>query len=176
MEIHILGMSNKEKREAFREIYFESGAGLFNCQHLEYGIKVMIYMLSQQNLWPYNYSAAEKIIEGKSKKTLGALIHILKSQGFLDDAIEKTLRDALDARNTLIHNYLVDNAERVAFEPERKQMAREIRAMRRIVQRADEAIGKVIEGMTLYLTIMSIDVDALKKQADAEIHANTDEN
>jgi hypothetical protein len=94
MEIDILGMSNKEKREALREIYFEAGAGLFDSQHLEYGIKVMIYMLSQQNLWPYDFPAAEKIIEGKSKKTLGALVHILKGQGFLDDVIEDVERRA----------------------------------------------------------------------------------
>jgi hypothetical protein len=64
----------------------------------------------------------------------------------------------------------------MAFEPERKQMAREIRAMRRTIRMADKAIGKVVEGMTLYLVIMSIDVEALKKQADAEIHADTDED
>jgi hypothetical protein len=55
-------------------------------------------------------------------------------------------------------------------------MAREIRVMRRTIRMADEAIGKVVEGMTLYLTIMSIDVEALKKQADAEIRADTDED
>lgn len=163
-------MNDQAHRKALRDLYFEAGAGLFDCQHFEYGIKVLIYVLSQQQFWSYDLHAAEKILEGRSKKTLGALIQILRDQGFLDEDIEKLLTDALAARNNLIHNYLSDNAERMILEMERKQMVREIRAFRRVIQQADRAIGKVIEGMTLYLTLMSIDVDQLMKQASAQIN------
>jgi hypothetical protein len=45
-----------------------------------------------------------------------------------------------------------------------------------VTQQADRAIGKVIEGITLYLTLMSIDVDQLMKEANAQInHVSSDD-
>jgi|GEM_PF-5483216 len=78
MNSDFLEMNETERREALRDLYFEAGAGLFDSQRFEYGIKVMIYMLSQQKLWPYELSSADAILEGRSRKTLGALIQILK--------------------------------------------------------------------------------------------------
>ena len=128
-----------------QELYFEAGAGLYDSQTLEYGISLLLFLLSQQGLISLKIKDTENILEGRSRETLGQLFRILKTEVSLDADTEWKLRSALKARNHLVHHSLVDNVERMCTEAGRKEVVEEIRRLRSLIQEGIKCVDGFLD-------------------------------
>ncbi|ALI99154.1 hypothetical protein [Rufibacter tibetensis] len=149
-----------DKKQALNGLYFEAGAGLYDSQVLEYDLKYLIYLTSRLRFWDITLEQANSIIEGKSKQTLGQLFRILKDKGIKDlfeNEVEEILADAIQARNVLIHGFLVGNSEKILKYDTRQALTLEVRALRRRIKGGSETIKPILEILTEALTGLSVD-------------------
>ena len=133
------------KRVALQPIYFEAGAGLYDCQAFENAMAYMLYLMSRLGMVELNPIDMCAIMDHETKKTAGQLAAMLRRHAEISEGIEGTLAAALSARNTLIHRYLVDNVERFVEPRNYPQMVREIANLRAAVQRGHRAIDPFIK-------------------------------
>ncbi|OBU30678.1 hypothetical protein [Photobacterium kishitanii] len=135
------------KRDNLQPIYFEAGAGLFDCQTFEYGIGYLLYLLSRLGVEGLSPERTSAILDDDEKKTAGQLIGLLKKHAEVSQDLEKELSDALRARNKLIHRYLIDNVERFVDASERELIVKEIRELRGKVRGVQKSLEPFIAGL-----------------------------
>lgn len=143
----------KKKRELLNPLFVEAGAALMDCQGFEYGIALLLYLLSRLGVTGIDVRQTTAIMENKEKKTAGQLIPILRKHCKVSDSLEGKLTAALRARNRLIHRVLIDNMEKIPKLEDRKELIIEIRELRSTVRKADQSVraivndlGKAIDG------------------------------
>jgi hypothetical protein len=134
-----------KKRQLLGPLYFEAGAALSDCQTFEYGIMVLLHLLSRTGMTP-GLDTAEVVLllENEVKKTAGQLIAMLKRHATMSQGIEKALEEGLAARNFIVHRSLVDNAERIKTPETRSALIKDIRKARVQVQKADRMLQPLI--------------------------------
>ena len=139
-------MSDKQNhfKEILAPLYFEAGAGLYDSQTLEYGISLLLFLLSDRGLIEFAVDDARAIIEGEKKKTIGQVLHIVKQHVTISSEWDATIQEGLQGRNRLVHGYLINNIENFLEEDKREQLIKEVRAMRRAIQAADKAVRDII--------------------------------
>lgn len=96
------------KREHLQSIYFEAGAGLFDCQTFEYGVGYLLYLFSRLGVSGLSSERTSAILDDDEKKTAGQLVGLLKKHVEVSAQLEDQLSVALKARNKLVHRYLID--------------------------------------------------------------------
>ena len=146
----------QKKREILEPIYFEAGAGLFDCQTFEYCIGYLLYLLSKLGINGLSPERTKSILDDDEKKTAGQLVGLLKMHIAVSENLEEQLSTALKARNKLVHRYLIDNVERFTDATERDLIIKEIRHLRgqvRIVQKSLDpfilTLIEVIDGVNM---------------------------
>jgi hypothetical protein len=146
----------QRKKEILQPIYFEAGAGLFDCQTFEYGISYLIYLFSRLGTAGLSTDKACAILDGEEKKTAGQLIGMLKKHVELSSSIEDDMATALKARNKLVHHYLVDNVERIADVKEHNDLISEIRSLRAKIRKSHKqlepfvaSLAQMVDGLEL---------------------------
>ncbi|MFA0312759.1 hypothetical protein BH581_21015 [Vibrio splendidus] len=144
------------KREHLQSIYFEAGAGLFDCQTFEYGVGYLLYLFSRLGVGGLSPERTSAILDDDEKKTAGQLVGLLKKHVEVSAQLEDQLSVALKARNKLVHRYLIDNVERFTDATERDLIVKEIRNLRgqvRNVQKSLEpfvfALVMIVDGLDL---------------------------
>jgi hypothetical protein len=138
----------KRKLELMQPLLIEAGASLYDCQHFEYGIALLLFHLSRVGTEGLDFAKMSLIMEDKEKHTAGALIKMLKKHVTVSPGIEDALEQALAARNLLIHRMLVDNVERLPAAESRAALVKEIRKLRAKVQKADTLLRPFIMGFS----------------------------
>lgn len=137
------------KKEELNEVYFEAGVGLFDSQTLEYSFSYLIYLLSTLGFADIDPEKAVAIIDGRKKQTIGQLFKFLKEKGVTFSlGLENDLQDAVAARNQFIHHYLIDNMERLANPKTRTDVVKEIRRLRKRMQKGDKALRNFLDGLS----------------------------
>jgi hypothetical protein len=92
----------------------EAGAGLYDCQGLEYStVAYLLFLLSRLAVPGLNPADTMAILDHEAKKTAGQLVALFRRRTTLSDGIEEALADALDARNELVHRCFTANLERL---------------------------------------------------------------
>lgn len=144
------------KREILQPIYFEAGAGLFDCQTFEYGIGYLLYLFSRLGVDGLTPERTSAILDDDEKKTAGQLIGLLKKYVQVSSGLEENLSEALKARNKLVHRYLVENIERFTDANERELIVREIRQLRGKVRTVQKSLDpfvstlvEIVDGLNL---------------------------
>lgn len=145
-----------QKEKILGPLYLQAGAALFDCQSFEYAIALLLFHFSRLGVGGLNSNKLMAILENDDKKTLGQLIFMLRQNLKVSDGIEEALSDALSSRNNLIHRFLVDNVEKFIEEDDRQQLIKEIRQLRRKIQKADKmlrpfisAFGEAMDGFNI---------------------------
>lgn len=142
-----------KKRELLNPFFVEAGAALMDCQSFEYEIALLLYLFSRLGVVGLDSNQTTAIMENEAKKTAGQLINMLKRHCEVSESLEEKLTVALEARNKLIHRVIVDNVEKLPNPLTRKELIKEIGALRSTVRAADKSIrayvddlGKAIDG------------------------------
>ena len=124
------------KRKIFQPIYVEAGAALVDCQYLEYSITYLLYLFARFQSHGIQVDRMRGILDGEEKKTAGQLIGLLKKHLKVSEGIEESLTSALKARNILIHNFFLENSERMIDVNEHDRIKKEINLLRKEVIKA----------------------------------------
>jgi hypothetical protein len=138
----------KKKKELLQTLMFEAGSALFDCQHMEYGLALLLFHLSRFGTKGLNPNDMFRILDNQDKKTAGQLIHMLKKHTTVSPGIETALAEGLAARNIIVHRVLADNVEMLPKPETRAQLEKEIRKLRRKVRAADKILSPFIEAFS----------------------------
>ena len=98
-----------------------------------------------------------------SKKTFGQLVAEMK-RGGMDEQTAELLRDALLARNFLMHHFFVWHAADFTTEDGRGRMLKELQSLRFRIGRVSDAFSQVRE--QTYEQLFGITKDELKRRYD----------
>ncbi|MGB9128124.1 MAG: hypothetical protein WCB97_00600 [Thiobacillus sp.] len=161
----------QRKKNLLQPIYFEAGAALYDCQSFEFGIAYLLYLFSRLGVTGLDTKRAESILEDEEKKTAGQLIGMLKRHLTVSDGIEEKLTVALQARNKLVHRYLIENVERMIDPNEHENLVREIRALRSQVRSSHQQLEPFVKALAE--TLDDIAIDELSTQAKAKFMPDT---
>ena len=162
----------RRKRKILKPILFEAGAALYDCQAFEYSIAYLLYLFSRLGTKGLSQKKTTSILDGESKKTAGQLIRMLKQYVKVSESIEHGLSKALQARNILVHDFFIDNVERMADVSQQDEIVKEIRCMRSTVRKSidqlDPFICKIAELRE------GFDMDKLVKDIERRIFGDTE--
>jgi hypothetical protein len=147
----------EQKRNILQPIYFEAGAALLDCQSFEFGIAYLLYLYSRCGMTGLATVRAESILDNEEKKTAGQLIFMLKQHLTVSDGIEENLTIALQARNKLVHRYLIENVERLFDSNQHDSLVREIRELRSKVRNSHHQLAPFVKGLAEALDGIAID-------------------
>ena len=137
----------KRKKEVLAPIFFEAGAALYDCQSFEYGIAYLLYLFSRLGASTLDPARCAAILDDEEKKTAGQLIQMLKSHLRVSEGIENGLTRALEARNRLVHRFLIENVERMMDVREHEALVKEIRALRSMVRRSQKQLDSFVRAL-----------------------------
>jgi alpha-ketoglutarate-dependent taurine dioxygenase len=87
----------KTKRQFLQPIFFEAGAGLYDCQAFENCVAYMLYLLSKLGVMGLDPADTAAILDHEAKKTAGQLVAALRKHTTLSEGIEDALANALAA-------------------------------------------------------------------------------
>ena len=145
----------ERKKAALAPIFFEAGAALYDCQGFEYAIAYLLYLLSRGGAKGLDPAKCAAILDDVERKTAGQLIQTLRKHLQISEGLEDGLIKALEARNRLVHRYLIENVERMVEVREHDEIVKEIRALRSNVRRSQKqldpfirALAELIDGAT----------------------------
>ncbi|MDZ7413369.1 MAG: hypothetical protein ONB15_07525 [candidate division KSB1 bacterium] len=157
----------KRKQELLQPIFFEAGAGLYDCQGFEYCVAYLLFLLSKLGVVGLDPADTIAILEHEAKKTAGQLVALLRQRFTLSDGIEEALADALEARNELIHRYFTANVERLVEPANHASIVKEIRRLRSRVRRVQRLLDPLVKGLAEYL--YGLDLQQLAHEAKSQI-------
>lgn len=154
--------------EALQPLLYRCGLCLHAAQTLEYGLKLLVWQLSRSGLPGTTPDAATELIEGRDKKTMGAILALLRKNRRFDTETENTLSEALNARNRFVHHFLVDNTEAIADPKQRNRVVAEAKAIRRTLLAGNRVVSALVDES---IRMEGIDPNQLKQIFEAEIRA-----
>jgi hypothetical protein len=144
------------------------GIALMTAQQIEYGVKYLLWMLSERGIIQYDPDRATNLMEGRSKLTLGQVMKVLGEHVTISDDVAETFRRALEARNRFIHGFLVDRTELIADPSTREGVIDEIKAIRRCMLDGDKVIQT---GVSQLMKLYGVDFDKFQKDLMDEVRA-----
>lgn len=150
----------QKKTKYLQPVFFEAGAGLFDCQTFEYGIGYLLYLFSRLEVIRLLPEQTSAILDDDEKKTAGQLIGLLKKHVEVSSDLEDQLSAALKARNKLVHRYLIENVERFSDATERDLIVKEIRHLRGQVRAIQKSLEPFVS--TLVKIVDGLDLDTYK--------------
>lgn len=134
-----------------KEVYARFGLSFYYAQVLEHGIVNALVML---DLVPKRHDQARTVAKWEAtfdsfmsehfERTMGRLLHDLRSVTTVPDDLEALLRDALTRRNRLAHSFFRDHSENFISENGRNRMIAEVEECRVVFEAADDRLEQVI--------------------------------
>ena len=137
----------ERKKAVLAPVFFEAGAALYDCQSFEYAIAYLLYVFSRCGAKGLEPTRCAAILDDEERKTAGQLIQMLRKHVRISDGLEDGLIKALEARNHLIHRYLIENVERMIEVREHEAMVKEIRTLRSMVRRSQKQLDPFVRGL-----------------------------
>lgn len=166
MDDDLLKEFERQKKHAVQPVMFEAGAGLMDCQSLEYALKYFLYLLARSGLPGLDINRIEDYLDEKTKITAGQLVNLLQRHFPITAGSEAVLSKALVSRNSLVHTYFAMNIERLADRDQHISLAKEIRALRRDVQKANQLLDGLIRQLAKLFD--DTDVDQIEREMKEE--------
>jgi hypothetical protein len=137
--------------EHIKEVNARFGLAVYFSQVLEHGIVNALLIVdlipSRRHLAPSKdqWAAEVDAFTGHHfEDTIGRLINSLRSVTRLGAGLESILRNALDKRNWLVHEYFRERAEEFISDIGRQLMLKEIDECRELFQLADASLDAIV--------------------------------
>lgn len=129
-------------------LFVEAGAALLDCQGFEFSVAFLLLHLSRLGIGGLKSDRVLSILDNTDPRTAGQLVAMLRRHAEVSESIEAELRDALMARNYLVHRVLIDNVESIPSSGARETLVKEIRSLRSKVQIATKALIRFNEAFS----------------------------
>ncbi len=133
--------------EALKPYFYWLGLAFHSCHQLEYGVKTVLVTMADMGLGGFDLGEMIAIIEDEKKKTLGQVLKLLRERVSLSDGWENSLTTGLESRNRFVHRFLSEVDERVANPSTRADVITEVKAIRRVVLKADRIVQQILEAL-----------------------------
>jgi hypothetical protein len=130
--------------ESEQTVFRDFGHAAFTAQMLEASIVQILLAVNFRDFMNGRVGKEFDIDAAMERKTLGQLIQVLGRDKLIDTGLTEILRDALDARNELIHRFFITNGEFVT-EQGRSQMAKRLSELRFRIGRAQVVFSQIRE-------------------------------
>jgi hypothetical protein len=158
----------EQKRKLMAPVLIEAGAALIDCQGFEYGVALVLHLLSRNGNIAVDPADIALVLDGVSKKTAGQLVQMLRKHVPVEDAAAAALDHAIWARNHLVHRVMMDNIEKLQDEKGRNELINKIDSLRAIVRKADnQHLRPIIKKLALELD--GDDLEAFERRVLAVI-------
>jgi hypothetical protein len=131
---------DSEFGEAMEPLLLSAGAGLVDCQRLEYGLGLVLLYLQRLGVRGVSPDQTRAVLDGRKELTAGQLARLLAERVPVEPNLIAVMADGLEARNRLIHGFLLRNFDRAVDPRTREDVLTELRALRFRVQAAEQAI------------------------------------
>ena len=144
-------------------IYLEMGAAVQDCQRVELYISFIVTLLIDQSDGALTEAEFRGSMEMLGSHTLGHLMEEIKKKvGFTDESV-RSLRQALKARNFLIHRFYNARSDLLLTHEGREKALEEIRAKRATLNTASAMLDPVMKDL---VRLKGIDLERLKKDLE----------
>ena len=147
-----------DKSQDLLPVFWALGTALFEAQHLESGLCVLLALLNRKHVLsaPAGISPLD---DAESRKTLGELFADVRRRKYLSPKQKGAVQDAIDARNALIHAYWSAEKIQAMLTPAgRKWVFKDLRRIQALCRRA----GKIVDVLiNQYLKAFDTSLEAL---------------
>lgn len=146
---------------AFNPIYLEMGTAVQDCQRLELYISFIVTLLRDLGNGTLSDDEFKWSLDSLASHSLGHLIEQIKKRvGFTDQAVE-ALRQALRARNFLIHRFFNARSDLFITQAGREKALKEIRQKRETLVLAAAMLDPVMNDL---IRLKGIDIEQVKAE------------
>jgi hypothetical protein len=165
---------NAEGMES-REVYALAGLALYQAQCLEHEIVNTLGLAAIVQIWRTNLpkSTAElaeyrtrvdQIWDENYERTLGQLLLFLRKSGIkIPTSLDSLLRESLQVRNRLVHEYFRERATNWFDADGRGLMADELKTMQALFRNADQSLHQVTAEIRNAIGMTEEKVDLIEK-------------
>ena len=170
-------MSIESENVKQKEVYAYAGLALHWAQCFEKSVENIILISSKCGDISISLKQLESLEEDIERKTLGALLRIVKNYVSFSNEEEKIICDALEKRNYLAHCFFKDQAETWYLNDGAKMLSHELQEIVNLLRMADTIastlmydLGKAI-GLTLEMVDAELErtVQTKRTEQDAEL-------
>ena len=144
-------MTEHDESEHVKEVYARFGLAVYYAQVLEHGLVNALLILDLVPSRPRiarsseEWGAAVDKFTGRHfETTMGQMMKNLRDVTQVGADLESMLRDALQKRNSLVHDYFRERATKFMSSVGREQMLREVDEWRDLFDTADQHLEKVV--------------------------------
>ena len=158
-------------RKELRPVFAEFGACIQVAQVMEYGLSTLLALAGKQEGSKLPSKRFAQMNQRETAQTLGELFSSARQKEYFTDAEVKMVFRAISERNKLVHNYMIDNVEKLLNPEGREWITDDVRKRRKVIEDA----GKIVESMiNRYLEEEGSSMDELKDQVEAFFDAGDD--
>jgi hypothetical protein len=178
-------MSEEQNPEPdeIKEVYARFGLALYFAQVLEHGIVnalVSLDLIPNQRKHartPEEWSAiVDSFMSRHFEKTMGRMLHELRSITLVPSDLEDLLRDALRRRNRIAHDFFREHAEDFMNSSGRAAMLAEVDECRAVFEAADNQLDEVVAPMRraagITDEVIAREFDAMMAKSAGELSAS----
>ncbi len=134
-----------DKSADLMPVFWALGTALFEAQHLEGGLCLLLALLDRKHLLSAPASASP-LDDPESKKTLGELFTDVRRRKYLTPAQKTSVQNAIDARNALIHAYWSAEKIQAMLTPAgREWVFEDLRRIETLCQNAGRLVDALID-------------------------------
>jgi hypothetical protein len=138
-----------------RELYAHAGVALYLAQCLEHEIVNSLGLAEIVRIWRTNRpqtaselaeyrTRVDQIWDENYEHTLGQLLNLLRRSNIaIPQSLDSLLRESLQVRNRLVHQYFRERAKDWFEADGRRAMANELKTMQSLFSRADHTLHEV---------------------------------
>lgn len=147
---------------ALRPVIYELGVVVYVAQQFETNLLFLICLAADRG----GLSTKEAFVNAfgtQSEKTLGQLAKVLRTRLTIPGNYEAFLREGIDARNKIVHGFVLRNTEKFWTVKGREELIDELREAQHIIAERLEAITEVLD---VALKVFGKGLAEIRKEAE----------
>ncbi len=139
-------------------VFWALGTALFEAQHLESGLCLLLSLLNRKHVLS-GPASASPLDDAESRKSLGELFADVRRRKYLSPKQKAAVKNAIDARNALIHAYWSAEKIQAMLTPAgREWVFDDLRRIQALCKKA----GKIVDVLiNQYLKAFDTSLEAL---------------
>ena len=140
-----------EVEAAWAPLLLSAGAGLVDCQRLEYGLALLLLYLGKAGVAGVDVDRMRAVLDEEAVCTAGQLRTLLVGKVEVTPEADAILAEGVRSRNHFIHRFLIENAGRMMGSSEREHVLSELQDLRLKVQAAEHLLRPLLDQLSVQL-------------------------
>ena len=148
------------------------GACVQVAQNLESAMTFLLYLANEYEKANFDKRSKESLSTDDAPKTMGSLFKVLRAKEHFTKPEKEIIFKAIEARNYLIHDYMVKNGRKAFTEDGRDWLIEDILRIRAQLEKAQQYLE---EFLNKYLSQHGTSVEEAVKTVDRELKFDFEE-